>query len=185
MDDPAPLLAMKGTTKHFGAVEAPVDVDFEVYAGEVVARGDNGAGKPTLIKAVFGIAIVYQDIARRDHLDLVANLFLGGERVERGVGRATRALDEPAMEHEALELLEAVGVVQTRQVLDLIGHLKDRGRGVVIISYNLDNGFHAADRIVVLRLGRRVASFDRRSTSRTEVVAAITSAAAAPERSAA
>jgi len=259
MDEPAPLLAMKGITKRFGAVEALVDVDFEVYAGEVVALvGDNGAGKSTLIKAVsgiqpadagaiwfdgrpatirtpadahrLGIATVYQDLALCDNLDLVANLFLGGERVQRGIGRATRALDEPAMEHKALELLDALGVttvssvrkavgalsggqrqsvaiarsllgdprlvildeptaalgvVQTQQVLDLIGRLKDRGLGVVVISHNLDNVFHVADRIVVLRLGRRVASSDRRSTSRAEVVAAITSADAAEERAAA
>ena len=259
MDEPAPLLAMKGITKRFGAVEALVDVDFEVYAGEVVALvGDNGAGKSTLIKAVsgiqpadagaiwfdgrpatirtpadahrLGIATVYQDLALCDNLDLVANLFLGGERVQRGIGRATRALDEPAMEHKALELLDALGVttvssvrkavgalsggqrqsvaiarsllgdprlvildeptaalgvVQTQQVLDLIGRLKDRGLGVVVISHNLDNVFHVADRIVVLRLGRRVASSDRRSTSRAEVVAAITSADAADERAAA
>ena len=259
MDEPAPLLAMKGITKRFGAVEALVEVDFEVYAGEVVALvGDNGAGKSTLIKAVsgiqpadagaiwfdgrpatirapadahrLGVATVYQDLALCDNLDLVANLFLGGERVQRGIGRAMRALDEPAMEHKALELLDALGVttvssvrkavgslsggqrqsvaiarsllgdprlvildeptaalgvVQTQQVLDLIGRLKDRGLGVVVISHNLDNVFHVADRIVVLRLGRRVASFDRRSTSRAEVVAAITSTAAAEERAAA
>jgi D-xylose transport system ATP-binding protein len=259
MDEPAPLLAMKGITKRFGAVEALVDVDFEVYAGEVVALvGDNGAGKSTLIKAVsgiqtadagaiwfdgrpatirtpadahrLGIATVYQDLALCDNLDLVANLFLGAERVQRGIGRATRALDEPAMEQTALDLLDALGVttvasvrkavgslsggqrqsvaiarsllgdprlvildeptaalgvVQTQQVLDLIGRLKDRGLGVVVISHNLDNVFHVADRIVVLRLGRRVASFDRRSTSRGGVVAAITSAAAARERAAA
>ena len=259
MDDPAPLLAMKGITKRFGAVEALVDVDFEVYAGEVVALvGDNGAGKSTLIKAVsgiqpadagviwfdgqpvsirtpadahrLGVATVYQDLALCDNLDLVANLFLGGERVKSRTGRVTRALDEPAMEHKAVELLDALGVttvssvrkavgslsggqrqsvaiarsllgdprlvildeptaalgvVQTQQVLELVGRLKERGLGVVVISHNLDNVFHVADRIVVLRLGRRVASFDRRSTSRTDVVAAITTAAKAQERAAA
>ena len=56
---------------------------------------------------------------------------------------------------------------------------------LLAISHNLDNVFHVADRIVVLRLGRRVASFDRRSTSRAEVVAAITSATTTPELEAA
>src|SRR5690242_17371080 len=97
-----PLLALKGFTKSFGAVEALKDVDFEVHPGEVVALvGDNGAGKSTLIKAIsgaqppdtgtvswdgkpvrmttpgdataIGIATVYQDLALAENLDVVAN----------------------------------------------------------------------------------------------------------------
>ena len=46
----------RGVTKRFGPVEALVDVDFDVDAGEVVALvGDNGAGKSTLIKAIAGV----------------------------------------------------------------------------------------------------------------------------------
>jgi D-xylose transport system ATP-binding protein len=48
--------AAKGVSKRFGAVQALVDVDFEVAPGEVVAlAGDNGAGKSTLIKASSGV----------------------------------------------------------------------------------------------------------------------------------
>jgi len=51
-----PLLALKGFSKSFGAVEALKDVDLEMYAGEVVGLvGDNGAGKSTLIKAIAGV----------------------------------------------------------------------------------------------------------------------------------
>ena len=50
-----PRLVARGVSKRFGAVEALVDVDFGVDAGEVVALvGDNGAGKSTLIKAIAG-----------------------------------------------------------------------------------------------------------------------------------
>jgi D-xylose transport system ATP-binding protein len=80
-------------------------------------------------------------------------------------------LDEPTA---------ALGVVQTAQVLELIRRLRDQGLAVVIISHNLDNIYSVADRIVVLRLGRVVASFDRRATPREEVVAAITGAATRP-----
>ena len=80
-------------------------------------------------------------------------------------------LDEPTA---------ALGVIQTAQVLALIEHLRDQGLAVVVISHNLDNVFHVADRISVLRLGRHVATFDRRTASREEVVAAITGAVAAP-----
>ena len=64
--------------------------------------------------------------------------------------------------------------MQTEQVLELIGRLRDHGLAVVVISHNLENIFHVADRIIVLRLGRVIAAFDRRTTPRNEVVAAIT-----------
>src|SRR5579863_8737767 len=48
-----PLLRLHHINKSFGAVRALTDVDFEVYANEVVGLvGDNGAGKSTLIKAI-------------------------------------------------------------------------------------------------------------------------------------
>jgi len=61
-------------------------------------------------------------------------------------------------------------------VLTLIRTLRERGLGVVIISHNLANVFDVADRIVVLRLGGRVATFDVRGVSHEDVVAAITGA---------
>jgi len=73
-------------------------------------------------------------------------------------------LDEPTA---------ARGVVQTAQVLELVHRLRERGLGVIVISHNLDTVFDVADRIVVLRLGRRVATFDRRTTTREEVVGEI------------
>ena len=242
-----PLLALKGISKSFGPVEALKDVDMEVRPGEVVGLlGDNGAGKSTLIKAIagvqpadegdthfegrpvtlnspqaatgLGIATVYQDLALCENLDIVANLFLGQERIDT----AAKVLDETEMEQKTEELLgslgvttirsvrteverlsggqrqaiaiarsllgepkmvildeptAALGVVQTAQVLELVRRLREQGLGVVVISHNLENVYSVADRIVVLRLGRVAASFDRRATPREEVVAAITGAA--------
>ena len=97
----------------------------------------------------------------------------GGQRQSVAIARSLLGdprmviLDEPTA---------ALGVAQTEQVLDLIGRLRERGLGVVLISHNLRDVFDVADRIVVLRLGRRAATFDRRSSSESEVVAAITGA---------
>ncbi|HKV86711.1 MAG TPA: ATP-binding cassette domain-containing protein [Candidatus Dormibacteraeota bacterium] len=62
----------------------------------------------------------------------------------------------------------ALGVVQTRMVLDLITRLRDRGLAVMVISHNLNDVFEVADRIAVMYLGRLVvqdkaSSFDRQS----------------------
>jgi D-xylose transport system ATP-binding protein len=61
-------------------------------------------------------------------------------------------------------------------VLSLIHTLRERDLGVVVISHNLADVFDVADRIVVLRLGKRVATFDVRDASQEDVVGAITGA---------
>lgn len=238
-----PLLDLRGVSKRFGAVQALTEVDFQVRAGEVMALvGDNGAGKSTLIKgiagiypfdggqtyfdgrptnihsprdsAALGIEVVYQDLALADNLDVVANMFLGRERV-LSFGR----LDESSMEQASLETLKslsvttirsvrqavaglsggqrqaiavakavmwnsrlvildeptaALGVAQTRQVLDLVRRLAAKGLAVVIISHNLHDIFESSDRITVLRLGQKVAEFETAKTNQQEVVHAIT-----------
>jgi D-xylose transport system ATP-binding protein len=139
MNAPPPLLALKGISKRFGAVQAIDGVDFDIYPGEVVALvGDNGAGKSTLVKVIsgiytadegqiyadgmpvavrgpddaakLGIATVYQDLALADNLDVVANLFLGSEKLSGGPGKLTWQLDETEMEHHSHELLEQLAV---------------------------------------------------------------------------
>lgn len=105
----------------------------------------------------------------------VANLS-GGQRQAVAVARAVLwgsklvLLDEPTA---------ALGVAQTRLVLDLIRRLAERGVGVLVISHNLSDVFEVADRIVVLRLGRTAGEFVKGQTSPEEVVAAITGAAGA------
>lgn len=76
-------------------------------------------------------------------------------------------LDEPTA---------ALGVAQTRQVLNLIQRLKQQGLAVVVISHNLHDVFEVADRVIVMRLGRRAATFDIQNTTPERVVAAITGA---------
>jgi ABC-type sugar transport system ATPase subunit len=98
-------------------------------------------------------------------------LMSGGQRqavaVSRAAAFASRVviLDEPTA---------ALGVAQTRQVLELVKRLAQQGLAVVIISHNLHDIFEVADRITVLRLGRSIAVFEREKTTQQEVVHAIT-----------
>src|SRR5262249_43183029 len=95
----------------------------------------------------------------------------GGQRQSVAVARAVMwnsrlvILDEPTA---------ALGVAQTRQVLELVKRLAQQGLAVVIISHNLHDIFEVADRITVLRLGRSVAIYEREQTTQQEVVHAIT-----------
>jgi simple sugar transport system ATP-binding protein len=97
----------------------------------------------------------------------------GGQRqgvaVSRAVTWASKVvfMDEPTA---------ALGVVQTRHVLELIGRVREQGLSVVLISHNMPEVFEVADRIEVLRLGERVAQFKRQDTTMEEVVGAMTGA---------
>nr|WP_238545488.1 MULTISPECIES: ATP-binding cassette domain-containing protein [Streptomyces] len=131
---PGPLLlALRGVSKRFGAVQALADVDLEIHTGEVVALlGDNGAGKSTLVKVIagvgpadqgviewqghtvqvrrphdaqsLGIATVYQDLALCENLDVVGNVFLGREVRRLGI------LDEVEMERRTRDLLKSLSI---------------------------------------------------------------------------
>lgn len=78
----------------------------------------------------------------------------GGQRQCVAIGRAIGwsrkivFLDEPTA---------ALGVRQTRHVLDLIARLRDQGIAVVLITHNMEQVLQVCDRVVVLRLGRKVA----------------------------
>jgi len=95
----------------------------------------------------------------------------GGQRQSVAVAKAVMwnskvvILDEPTA---------ALGVAQTRQVLDLVHRLGEQGLAVVLVSHNLHDVFEVADSITVLRLGQNVAEFRTKETNQTEVVEAIT-----------
>ncbi len=72
--------------------------------------------------------------------------------------------------------MRALGVAQTRQVLNLIRRLREQGLAVVVISHNLADVFEVVDRVIVLRLGRRVGTFDVKTTTPEQIVASITGA---------
>lgn len=97
----------------------------------------------------------------------------GGQRQAIAVARAAAwaskviFLDEPTA---------ALGVVQTKGVLDLVRRIRDTGIGVVLISHSMPEVLEVSDRVHVLRHGRRVAVYDAKDTNVEELVGAMTGA---------
>ncbi|MCW2765448.1 MAG: hypothetical protein JWO11_1407 [Nocardioides sp.] len=97
----------------------------------------------------------------------------GGQRQGVAICRALVSdprlvlLDEPTA---------ALGVSQRAEVLDLIGRLREQNRGVLVISHDLKDVQQVADRVVVMRLGAKVAEFTRGNYTSSELVAAMTGA---------
>jgi ABC-type sugar transport system ATPase subunit len=152
-----PLLELRGVAKSFGPVQALTAVDLVIPNGQVTALvGDNGAGKSVLIKciagihppdrgqilweghpvhirtpkdsAALGIETVYQDLALCDNLDIVQNMFLGRERLRRGV------LDEDNMEKDAAETLAGLAVTSVRSIRQPVASLSGGQRQSVAVA---------------------------------------------------
>src|ERR1700758_4275805 len=153
------LLELRGVSRHFGAIQALVDVTFSLEPGQVVGlMGDNGAGKSTLVKVVAGnfppshgeilidgkpvhfsrpvdaraqgIEVVYQDLALCDNLTAAANVFLGREpRIGFG---PIRVLDHATMYRRAGELFKELKS-ETRP-RDLVRQMSGGQRQAVAIA---------------------------------------------------
>jgi D-xylose transport system ATP-binding protein len=95
----------------------------------------------------------------------------GGQRQTVAIAKAVLwnskvvFLDEPTA---------ALGVAQTRQVLDLVRRLADQGLGVVLISHNMNDVMEVADRVAALFLGRIAAVVNAKESSTTQIVELIT-----------
>src|SRR6186997_46741 len=95
----------------------------------------------------------------------------GGQRQTVAIAKAVLwnskvvLLDEPTA---------ALGVAQTRQVLDLVRRLADRGLGVVLISHNMGDVLEVADRITALYLGRVAADVSAKDVTHSQIVELIT-----------
>jgi ABC-type sugar transport system ATPase subunit len=231
------LLGLRSVSKSYGHVQALIDVDFDLAAGEIVALvGDNGAGKSTIVKILSGVIMpdkgtilvrgretvfhhphdayatgtftVFQDLALVEALDVGRNVFLGREPSRFGLVRR-RQMDKEALnvfttfgikvpsmsrtvallsggQRQGVAIARAVlrgaaavimdeptaalGVRETAHVLDIMRQLRDQGRGVVVVSHNLDLVFGIADRIHVLRLGRTVGIRETSKTTHAAIV---------------
>ncbi|MGH2345470.1 MAG: ATP-binding cassette domain-containing protein [Chloroflexota bacterium] len=102
----------------------------------------------------------------------------GGQRQSVAVARAVFwskevvILDEPTA---------ALGVAQSGMVLSLMQRVRDAGTAVIFISHNMPHVFEVADRMIVLRRGRRVGTLNPRSATMDHVVSLMTGAVQAHE----
>lgn len=152
-----PLLRLQGVRKEFGAVRALRGVDLSLPPAQVTALvGDNGAGKSVTVKivagtyqpdagdlfwegrqvrvrspreaAALGIEVVYQDLALCDNLDVVQNMFLGRERLRRGL------LAEDDMERAATSTLADLRVTTVQSVRQPVASLSGGQRQSVAVA---------------------------------------------------
>jgi simple sugar transport system ATP-binding protein len=135
----APLYEARHLSKSYGSVRAVRDVSLHVSAGELVGLvGDNGAGKSTLVKMLSGVyapdegellvdgvekhwkspheamqagvETLYQDSGLALDLTIGANVFLGREKMQRGILGKLGFLNQREMDKEAADDLERTGI---------------------------------------------------------------------------
>ena len=183
--------------------DADFDVEAGEVVGLI---GDNGAGKSTLIKALsgnldlddgeiyfegrqlhlsgarqaedLGIEVVYQDLALAPHLNPVQNVFLGREISRKGILGHLGFMDEKEMRRQASASFSELGAT-VRSLTSPVGAMSGgqrQGIAVVFISHSMPHVLEVCDRIQVLRLGKRVASYPGHSTTVETLVGAMTGA---------
>ncbi len=158
------------------ALAAEIDPAANMFLGREILRPgplgrlgflDKAAMRRRSEEAFRNLGVRIQDTAAP-----VANMS-GGQRqgiaISRAVTWASKVvfMDEPTA---------ALGVVQTRNVLDQIRRVRDQGLSIVLISHNMPEVFEVADRIEVLRLGERVARLRPSEVTMEDVVSAMTGA---------
>jgi simple sugar transport system ATP-binding protein len=142
----------------------------EIFRGGLLGRLkvlDRAAMRRSAVTAFADLGIDLRDVG------VPVAALSGGQRqsvaVARAVAFANRIIfmDEPTA---------ALGVVQRGRVLDTVRRVRDRGICVVLISHNMPEVLSVADRVEVLRLGRRVARFTAAGTTVEDLVGAMTGA---------
>ncbi len=158
------------------ALAAEIDPAANMFLGRELLRAgvlgklgflDKSTMRRKSDEAFKSLGVKIQDTSAR-----VANMS-GGQRqgiaICRAVTWAKRVvfMDEPTA---------ALGVVQTRNVLEQVQRVREQGLSVVLISHNMPEVFEVADRIEVMRLGTRVARLKPSDVSMEDVVSAMTGA---------
>lgn len=160
-----------GTVYQDLAVVDVLDVARNVYLGNLPRR--------------FGFMVDYRRMYR-DARAILTQLRVNMPSVRTKVGELSggqrqavaiaRTLAQSARIFLMDEPTAALGVAQSEKVNELIADLNRDGRTVLIITHNMEHIFEVADRIIVLRHGRRVGVRARDETTREEIVGLITGA---------
>ncbi len=114
------------------------------------------------------------------NIDQAVETLSGGQRQAVAVSRAAAfgsrviIMDEPTA---------ALGVKESRKVLDLMLDVKKRGIPIVLISHNMPHIFEVADRVHIHRLGKRLCVIDPKKCDMADAVAYMTGAKSPPEKS--
>jgi simple sugar transport system ATP-binding protein len=188
------MFALNGVPCHFPnpatALTAGIETVYQHLALiEQLDVADNVyLGREVIVNNLFGrlFGVLDRKAMRRDTGDALSQLHIkipaptlavrmmsGGQRQAVAIGRAVTwgrqllILDEPTA---------ALGVEETEQVLRTIEKLRDEGLTFLIISHNMQDVYRVADKIIVLRQGRHVATLKKTDTSPQEIVAYITGA---------
>jgi ABC-type sugar transport system ATPase subunit len=187
----AGTLLLDGAPVNFGSPQDAADVGIatifqELALSENLSIAENVFLGRELVRHVLGVPFLKRRAMRQKVAELLRTLeahisdpdaavgtLSGGQRQAVAISRALNLnarlviMDEPTA---------ALAVAETRKVLQLIRRLAEGGRAVILISHNMHDVFEVADRIVVLRRGRKIAERRRSETDPEEVVSFITGA---------
>lgn len=163
------------------AVSPALDIAANMYLGREIRRpGPLGVILRTLdVKTMRANArreLAALGISTLQDVTVPVENLSGGQRQAVAIARAAAfgsgvvVLDEPTA---------ALGVRESRQVLQLIRDLRDRGIAVILVSHNMPHVFEVADRIHIQRLGKCAATITPATHTMNEAVAIMTGAAAA------
>jgi ABC-type sugar transport system ATPase subunit len=108
---------------------------------------------------------------RLPDLEVAVQSFSGGQRQAVAIARAIYHSDIRVLVMD--EPTAALGPEETRATLDLIRSIRDRGIAVILICHNLEDVFAVADRVMVMRSGRRVGVVEVAHSSRRDVLGMI------------
>jgi len=156
-----------------------LDVTANLFLGNEIRYFDNLKIIPKALKPLNHLSMEEQTKAALKKLKVHTitsmrtkiGFLSGGQRQSIAIARAILSdssivlLDEPTA---------ALGVSQTKEVLELVKRLRETNHAVVLISHNLNNIFEVCDRITVMRQGENIGTFSAKNTTPDQIVSYIT-----------